>query len=53
MKDEIHVALQFLSSYVDRYGSLDHEALEQFRSRLEQVLLERYQGHWYTGKSRW
>jgi hypothetical protein len=50
MKQEINVALELLSSYVERYGSIKEESIEQFRSELEKVLLERYQGHWYSGK---
>jgi len=50
MKQEINVALELLSSYVERYGSIKEESIEQFRSELEKVLLERYQGHWYPGK---
>jgi hypothetical protein len=50
MKQEIHIALDLLTSYVQRYGSIKEESLEQFRTELEKVLLDRYQGHWYPGK---
>jgi len=50
MKQEINAALDLLSSYVQRYGSIKEESIEQFRLQLEKVLLERYQGHWYPGK---
>ena len=50
MKQEINVALNLLSSYVQRNGSIKEESIEQFRLQLEKVLLERYQGHWYPGK---
>ncbi len=50
MKTEINVALDLLCSYVERYGSIKEESIEQFRTQLEKVLLERYQGHWYAGK---
>jgi hypothetical protein len=50
MKQEINVALELLNSYVERYGTVKEESIEQFRTELEKVLLERYQGHWYPGK---
>lgn len=50
MKQEITAALDLLISYVQRYGSLKEERIEQFRGELENVLLNRYQGHWYPGK---
>lgn len=50
MKQEITAALDLLISYVQRYGSLKDESIEQFRGELETVLLNRYQGHWYPGK---
>ncbi|CAF1323500.1 unnamed protein product [Adineta steineri] len=50
MKQEISVALELLSSYVERFGSIKQESIEQFRTQLEKVLLERYQGHWYPDK---
>jgi hypothetical protein len=50
MKQEIHIALDLLTSYVQRYGSINEESIEQFRTELEKVLNDRYQGHWYPGK---
>ena len=50
MKQEIEVALDLLTSYVQRYGSIKEESIEQFRNELTKVLLDRYQGHWYPGK---
>jgi hypothetical protein len=50
MKQEIDVALNLLCSYIERYGSIKEESIEQFRTQLEKILLERYQGHWYPGK---
>jgi hypothetical protein len=50
MKKEITVALELLTSYVQRYSSIKEESIEKFRTELEKVLLERYQGHWYPGK---
>jgi len=50
MKQEITVALDLLTTYVQRYGSIKEESIEEFRTELEKVLLERYQGHWYPGK---
>ena len=49
MKKEIDVALDLLLAYVQRFGSIKDQTMEQFRSQLEQILLERYQGHWYPG----
>ena len=51
MKQEINVALDLLTAYVQRYGTLKEESIEQFRTELENVLLKRYEGHWYSGKS--
>jgi len=50
MKKEIDVALDLLASYVQRFGSIKEESIEEFRTKLQQNLLERYQGHWYPGK---
>ena len=50
MKEEIRSALDILTCYIQRFGSINDDSLDVFRSKLEQVLLERYQGHWYPGK---
>ena len=50
MKKEIDVALDLLASYVQRFGSIKEESIEKFRTQLQKILLERYQGHWYPGK---
>jgi hypothetical protein len=50
MKKEIDVALDLLASYVQRFGSIKEESIEEFRTKLQQNLLEHYQGHWYPGK---
>lgn len=50
MKKEIDVALDLLASYVQRFGSIKEESIEEFRIKLQQNLLEHYQGHWYPGK---
>lgn len=49
MKTEIAVALDLLASYAQRFGSINEESLEKFRVKLQEILLERYQGHWYPG----
>ena len=51
MKQEIDAALDLLVSYISRFGSVKAEAIEEFRTQLQQHLLVRYQGHWYPGKS--
>ena len=51
MKKEIDVALNLLVSYIERYGSLKKESIEQFRAQLEKTLHAHYQGHWYPGKT--
>lgn len=51
MKKEINAALDLLASYVQRFGSIKDEHLEEFRSKLEQNLFEHYQGHWYPGRN--
>jgi len=50
MKKEIDVALDLLASYVQRFGSIKEDSLDNFRTKLEETLLERYQGHWYPDK---
>jgi hypothetical protein len=50
MKKEINAALDLLMSYVQRFGSIKDDAVEQLRKHLQETLLERYQGHWYPGK---
>ncbi len=50
MKKEIDIALDLLASYAQRFGSIKEESIEEFRTHLQQNLLERYQGHWYPGK---
>lgn len=50
MKKEINAALDLLMSYVQRFGSIKDEIVEQLRQHLQQTLLERYQGHWYPGR---
>ena len=49
MKKEIDVALDLLASYVQRFGSIKEESIENFRTRLQETLLEHFQGHWYPG----
>ena len=51
MKEEIRAALQFLIPYVKRSGSIKDDVLEQFHQELEKTLIERFHGHWYTGKT--
>ncbi|CAF4536111.1 unnamed protein product, partial [Rotaria socialis] len=50
MKNEINSALDLLVAYVQRFGSIKEENIEEFRSHLQQNLLQRYQGHWYPDK---
>ncbi|CAF0735369.1 unnamed protein product [Rotaria sordida] len=50
MKKEIDVALDLLATYVQRFGSIKEESIEEFRKRLQENLLQRYQGHWYPDK---
>ncbi|CAF1078436.1 unnamed protein product [Adineta steineri] len=50
MKEEINAALDLLVSYALRFGSIKEENIEKFRTHLQKVLLERYQGHWYPDK---
>lgn len=50
MKSEIQATVNFLCSYAQRFGSIKNETIEKFRSELERVLYEHYQGHWYPGK---
>jgi hypothetical protein len=50
MKKEIDAALDLLASYVQRFGSIKEESIEEFRTKLQENLLEHYQGHWYPGK---
>lgn len=50
MKNELNVALDLLATYVQRFGSIKQECIEEFRTKLFQNLLERYEGHWYPGK---
>ncbi len=49
MKKEIDVALDLLATYVQRFGSIKEESIEKFRTKLQENLLEHYQGHWYPG----
>jgi hypothetical protein len=51
MKKEIDVALNLLMAYVQRFGSIKDQSIEEVRTHLQQILLERYQGHWYPGMS--
>lgn len=39
-----------LTSYIQRFGSIKPEIIEQFRIELENVLTKRYEGHWYPEK---
>ncbi|CAF0831164.1 unnamed protein product [Rotaria sp. Silwood1] len=50
MKKEIDVALDLLVTYVQRFGSIKEESIEEFRKKLQQNLLQRYQDHWYPDK---
>lgn len=50
MRQEIDVALDLLTSYVQRFGSINEGTLERFRTHLQQSLLQHYQGHWYPDK---
>ncbi|CAM4745689.1 unnamed protein product [Rotaria magnacalcarata] len=50
MKNEINAALDLLVAYVQRFGSIKDENIEEFQSHLQQNLLQRYQGHWYPDK---
>ena len=51
MKKEIDVALDLLMSYVQRFGSIKDDTVEELRKHLQAILLERFQGHWYPGKT--
>ena len=50
MKQEIDIAVHLLKSYVERFGTLEADVLEDFSDRLAKNLLNRYKGHWYTGR---
>lgn len=50
MKQEISAACNLLTSYIQRFGSIKPEIIEQFRIELENVLTKRYEGHWYPGE---
>lgn len=50
MKQEIDIATDLLCCYIQRYGSIKPESIEQFRSQLQKTLLSHYEGHWYPGK---
>jgi hypothetical protein len=49
MKKEVDVAVDLLIAYIQRFGSMKDEESNDFRARLQQTLLKRYEGHWYPG----
>ena len=48
MKQEIHEAVEFLSKYLFKYFS--ENDLNEVKENLNQILNERYTGHWYETK---
>lgn len=47
MKEEIAVAVFFVTRLAKRYGSLDDESRERFAASLTVVLFETFKNHWY------
>ena len=51
MKQEVDAALDLLTSYIQRFGSIEEETIKEFRAQLQQALLQYYENHWYPGKT--
>ena len=49
MKSEVRCAVNFLSNLMVT-SHLPYQFVEPFRLRLEQLLLQRFRGHWHTDK---
>ena len=49
MKSEVRCAVNFLSNLMVA-SHLPYQFVEPFRLRLEQLLLQRFKGHWHTDK---
>ena len=48
MREEIAAAVVFLTRLVKRSDRLSNEKVEEFSSRLSEILAERFRDHWYT-----
>lgn len=47
MLDEISAAVIFLVRLIERSENFNQEQLEDFKTRLSQLLVERFQNHWF------
>ena len=48
MHEEVSAAVVFLTRLVKRNEKLSGEKVEQFSSKLSEILVERFKDHWYT-----
>lgn len=47
MKDEIGAAVVFLSRLIKNHERFSQSKIDEFRKRLEELLIEHFQDHWF------
>lgn len=47
MKREVNAGVDFLKRLAVAHGKLDEARAEVFSEKLQKILLEKYDGHWY------
>lgn len=47
MLDEISAAVLFLARLIEKGENFNHEKLEDFKARLSELLVERFENHWF------
>ncbi|CAH1396036.1 unnamed protein product [Nezara viridula] len=50
MRDEISAAVVFLVRLIEKSENFNREQLEHFKSRLSELLLEKFENHWFPEK---
>lgn len=50
MRDEISAAVVFLVRLIEKSENFNREQLEHFKNRLSELLLEKFENHWFPEK---
>ncbi|KAL1124292.1 hypothetical protein AAG570_002060 [Ranatra chinensis] len=50
MREEISAAVLFLTRLIEKGENFNHDQLEHFKLNLSEVLVERFENHWFPDK---
>jgi protein Tob/BTG len=50
MREEISAAVLFLARLIEKSENFNQDQLEHFKDRLSQILVERFENHWFPDK---